>query len=88
MRQALLLLFIVGTCTSCAIYKQRFDCKSEPGVPCTSVTDLEQMIIETDCGPDLFIDDSVEQSRPRICSAKIWIADPCERNGGYYERVR
>jgi conjugal transfer pilus assembly protein TraV len=41
--------------TSCAIYQQEFDCPPPCGVPCTSETDLESMIIETNKGPDIFV---------------------------------
>lgn len=37
------------------MYKRDFDCKPAEGVPCTSVTTLEKMIVETPCGPDVFL---------------------------------
>lgn len=64
---ALSLLF-----SSCSIYRQKFDCPPDPGVPCTSVTDLEQMIIETDLGPDIFVG---SQGCTQICRKnRVWIA--------------
>ena len=52
----LLICFVtVISLTSCAIYQQEFDCPPPSGVSCTSVTDLESMIVETDKGPDLFL---------------------------------
>lgn len=41
--------------SSCAMYRQDFDCPPEMGVPCTSVTDLEAMVVDTKKGPDLFL---------------------------------
>jgi hypothetical protein len=41
--------------TSCAIYSKEFDCLPSLGVPYTSETDLESMVIETNKGPDLFV---------------------------------
>jgi len=37
------------------MYKQDFECPIPKGVPCTSETDLEAMIVETNQGADLFI---------------------------------
>jgi hypothetical protein len=41
--------------TSCQVYRSQFDCPPGCGVPCTPLTTLEKMIIETDEGPDLFL---------------------------------
>jgi len=78
--------------SSCAIYRQKFDCPPDPGVPCTSVTDLEQMIIETDSGPDIFVSNSSQGCRgAQICRKnKVWIAgyktcDGCWIPGHYIE---
>jgi hypothetical protein len=49
------LIFALLLLPSCAVYRRQFDCPPEEGVPCTSVSDLEQMIVETECGPDLFL---------------------------------
>ncbi len=35
------------------MYKSQFDCPPSPGIPCTSVTDLESMIVEMHRGPNL-----------------------------------
>lgn len=51
-RAILPLLFIAG---SCSVYENDFDCPPDIGVPCTSSSDIESMIIETDHGPDIFL---------------------------------
>jgi conjugal transfer pilus assembly protein TraV len=48
-------LFFGLLLSSCAMYQQEFDCPIPPGVSCTSVTDLESMIIETDRGADVLL---------------------------------
>ena len=88
MRKLICYLTCMCALTSCAIYKQRFDCKPEIGVPCTSVTDLEQMVVETDCGPDLFIDDSTKRACARREPMRIWIRDSSCRKGGYFIEAR
>lgn len=64
--------------TSCAVYRQRFDCPPDPGVPCTSVTDLEQMIVETGKGPDMFINSAPQCKGGK---RKIWINTYRSPNG-------
>ncbi|CUI18206.1 Type IV conjugative transfer system lipoprotein TraV (plasmid) [Candidatus Protochlamydia naegleriophila] len=46
------LLFLAG---SCSVYENDFDCPPDIGVPCTSSSDIESMIIETTHGPDIFL---------------------------------
>ncbi len=36
------------------MYKRDFDCPPGEGVPCTPVTTLEKMILESPCGEDSF----------------------------------
>ncbi len=48
------LLLISLFLPSCAIYSPYFDCPPGEGVPCTSVSTIENMIIETNEGPDIF----------------------------------
>ena len=57
MKKHILLLIAIMSIflSACSIYKQEFDCEPPKGVPCTSETDLEAMIIETNKGPDLFL---------------------------------
>lgn len=91
----LLTLFL----SSCAIYKQEFECPPPPGVACTSVTDLEKMVVETDQGPDLFLPLTKEKSNPCFCKkthqmkdgetkGKVWVChasddDNCFAKGHY-----
>jgi hypothetical protein len=63
------ILFLLS---SCAVYRQQFDCPPDPGVPCTSVTDLEQMIAETESGPDLFFNHAVAQCTV-FQKKRVWI---------------
>ena len=51
----LLLLCIPLLMSSCTGYKGSFDCPPGVGVGCKSVTQIEEMIVETKEGPDLFI---------------------------------
>jgi hypothetical protein len=41
--------------SACESYKTSFDSCPGNGVPCTSVHNLEKMIVESDCGPDIFL---------------------------------
>ena len=42
--------------TSCSMYKRNFDCCPTTGMPCTSVTTLEKMIVESPGGgPETFL---------------------------------
>lgn len=72
--------------TSCQIYRNHFDCPPCGGVPCTSVTKLEQMIVETDEGADVFLGQSLSESqrgmivrsnsgKKGLSGKKIWVAD-------------
>ena len=72
MRISHLLFTFLVLLPSCAIYRKQFDCPPDQGVPCTSLTDLEQMIVETDHGPDLFL-----TGEPVACKTlckKVWIS--------------
>lgn len=78
------ILALALTLNSCAIYQQEFDCPPPCGVPCTSVTDLESMVVETENGPDLFLPEQ-ESVVERISNAfkhKVWM--PSECSDGYY----
>lgn len=78
--------------TSCQIYKNHFDCPPCKGVPCTSVTSLEKMIVETEEGSDVFIGQNLSGSqngiivptktgKKELLGKKIWVADiACEGN--------
>jgi hypothetical protein len=87
------LLIFMLTLSSCSIYKDQFDCPPPCGIPCTSVTDIESMIVETEQGPDvLVVPDKDEdncwgkkkpQSRLR-CQQKIWLCQTADGKRGYY----
>jgi conjugal transfer pilus assembly protein TraV len=64
-------LFFGLLLSSCAMYQQEFDCPIPPGVSCTSVTDLESMIIETDRGADVLLTpNNCCESKSKSCSCK------------------
>ena len=68
---------------SCSVYKSNFDSSSESGVANASVTDLEQMIVETSKGPDLFLSNPSEdclaaQSNVR---KRVWISSYKSQKG-------
>lgn len=80
--------------SSCAMYKQEFDCPPPQGIPCTSETDLEAMIIEIDSGADLFLPLSEEGKlfcskrhitpAERVCAAldrKVWVCRQFTKDG-------
>ena len=74
--------FFVLTClifTSCSVYKEDFDCPPSKGVPCTSVTDLEAMIIETEQGPDIFTGQE-PQASTSFCKKEIFCNDPTHKS--------
>ena len=56
------------------MYQQEFDCPIPPGVSCTSVTDLESMIIETDRGADVLLtphqSSTCCQKKTKSCACK------------------
>jgi conjugal transfer pilus assembly protein TraV len=45
---------------SCTVYKKDFECPIPGGVKCKSVTEIEDSIIESERGPDLFSLDNGE----------------------------
>ncbi len=50
-----LLFFPLLLLCGCQVYNSHFDCPPGCGVPCTPVTTLEKMVVETEEGPDLFL---------------------------------
>lgn len=83
----LILLFV----TSCNTYKQSFDSCPGKGVPCTSVSDIEAMVVETSKGPDVFLPNENRTRRPvstrnGIFESRILILDNPEDlcNDGHY----
>lgn len=65
--------------TGCTTYQGDFDCPPSLGVPCTSSSDIESMVIETACGSDVFFDSKSLQSRKGLCKsskkARVWLCD-------------
>lgn len=55
------ILFFLASCNT---YKQSFDSCPGKGVPCTSVSDIESMIVETTKGPDVFLPNESRTKRP------------------------
>jgi len=84
MKQIFWLLVFLLFLPSCSIYRQNFDCPPEGGVSCTSVSDLEQMIVETKQGPDLFFgkDPTPSPLDPVATSNRIWVSNG--RGGGCF----
>lgn len=78
---AVLLTVLAGLSSSCQMYRANFDCPPAKGIPCTSVTDIESMIIETPKGPDVIAGketgtwkDMIPQLPPGEVR-KVWLAD-------------
>lgn len=81
------------------MYQQEFDCPIPQGISCTSVTDLESLIVETNRGPDVLVipnqasnnckylnkkNASTEKvEKPRVWICQELINDDCERQGHY-----
>jgi hypothetical protein len=67
--------------SSCQMYRSQFDCPPGEGIPCTSVTDIESMVIETKRGPDVLAPSETGAWKNLIpilplCQArKVWISD-------------
>ena len=93
---ALMVIFLIGAAllSSCQMYQSNFDCPPGVGIPCTSVTDIESMVIETDKGPDVLAGKETGAWRhlvkpvPPGKTQKVWIAaidtdDGCHVDGHY-----
>lgn len=67
--------------SSCQMYRSQFDCPPGDGIPCSSVTDIESMIIETPFGSDVVAGGqrgAWKQLVPPLAPGelrKVWIAD-------------
>lgn len=70
------LLTVLSLC-SCQVYRSNFDCCPVSGVPCTSVTELESMIVETQKGPDILL----------TCQLCTPSEDPCFDANHYTKRI-
>jgi hypothetical protein len=67
-------LFLLLLLTSCSMYRKEFDCCPAEGVPCTPVTTLEKMIVESPCGPDIFL-----RVEPKLVDIKEQPACACAK---------
>jgi hypothetical protein len=101
MKNFICVITLAAFFSSCQAYKCKFDCPVGQGVPCTPVTDIEQMIIETPEGsPDIFLGylPTTEQEKPccttrnktsnplqESCSTRIWIEEKSLDCGSYVE---
>lgn len=96
MRYLICLSFLL---TSCSMYKKDFDCPPGPGIKCTPVTTLEKMIVEADCGDDIFLGCApklvdIENKNNCRCTdysdsdtsfqRRIWVASKGERSSYLY----
>jgi hypothetical protein len=85
MNKLLSLLSIIFLTTSCQMYCTKFDCPPGEGVPCTSVTDIESMVIETNEGPDVLAGFQAWKKLipiiPPCQTRKVWVADTDTENG-------
>lgn len=97
-RQAIFSCLICSLLSSCSIYKQQFDCPPPKGIPCTSVTEIESMIVETEQGADLLVVPAVKQEKgcfwcgkkdvdapPSFQKRQIWICPQDQSSKGYYQ---
>lgn len=81
-----MILFFTPIFSSCQIYGNKFDCPPGEGVPCISVTDIENRIIESNDGADVFVSSGTIYKKTcsckKACNCKrkeegriIWMAD-------------
>lgn len=96
-RQAIFSCLICSLLASCSIYKQQFDCPPPKGIPCTSVTEIESMIVETEQGADLLVVPAVKHEKNCFWYGKkgveassfqkhqIWICPQDQSSKGYYQ---
>lgn len=95
MSYRIMCVLVFAGLTSCQVYQSEFDCPPSRGVPCTSVSDIQKMILETpDGGPDIFSENYPSEfgaSCPNTrCSSKtkkfegankrIWVSPSCDEN--------
>lgn len=77
------------------MYQSDFDCLPCVGVPCTSVTDIEKMIVETPEGsPDIFLGylpscnnslDSCGKKCSNCPQRRVWIESQTLSSGTYID---
>lgn len=93
------LFCLLAVFTSCSMYKKDFDSCAGKGTPCTSVSTLEEMILESPCGPDTFlgcVPRPVDVKQDPICKCttysepeapfqrRIWISSTNEKPAYIY----
>ena len=86
----LLLSGIVTLLTSCSQYRSTFDCPPGRGVPCTSVSEIESRIIETEQGPDIFAGchegcSEWKQKAAKLRLSRVWIEESTTDEGHIIE---
>jgi hypothetical protein len=80
-KTAMLFAVVAIITSSCQMYKSNFDCPPAEGIPCTSVTDIESMVIETRQGPDVLAGEGTGAWKnliPQIPPGevrKVWLAE-------------
>lgn len=62
LKQVSVHFFALFLFSSCSIYNQKFDCPPPSGIPCASVTDIEDMILDTEKGPDIIVQPEVNKA--------------------------
>lgn len=74
---------------SCQMYRSNFDCPPCEGIPCTSVTNIESMVIETNKGADV-VAGSQTGAWKRLIPASIsdqvrcvWISTVDDEDGNF-----
>jgi len=82
----LCLLFLL--LSSCRIYDNCFDCPPGRGLPCKSVTEIEELIIETEQGQPDHLKGECEEECSCVSVKKVWIAPTASSEelcqSGYY----
>lgn len=84
MRQIQLFFLLVGLTSCSSIYENNFDCQPCRGVPCTSVTEIESMIVETSVGENVFIGRGWGENPPSNTRNRRVYFTPCEKTPGYF----
>lgn len=80
------LLIVIALTSCCRPYKAHFDCPINEGAPCTSMTKIESLIVETEEGQDIFIGSKWGHAFPRPNKAtKIWVSPFAAKNEGIPE---
>ena len=96
MNRFITLLILLISLTSCAGIRTHWSCAPARGVPCTPVSEIEAMIIESDHGPNIFLgSETDEKPQPDKIGPngttplspiihRVWISEKVER-GEYHK---